>query len=229
MRRSKAYHRGTRRVSAADKLGVRVEILRGPAIIMVRHGYTSLNGTNSSAERIRGWTDVPLNEEGHYQAERLGRELAKVEIEEIHCSNLSRAEATAKAIQRANVNQPPVEPTPLLRPWNLGIYQGKPAKEATKELEVYVEHPDREVPRGESFDTFSHRCLVEFIGPLMAHVEQEKSIECVVTHSRVLRRLRDYVSGRKPTGKDMLEEKQAEPGEFEIYRIVDNRWKLTKQ
>jgi probable phosphoglycerate mutase len=65
-------------------------------IIAVRHGETAWNVDT----RIQGQIDIPLNDTGRWQAERVGGALADEPIARIYSSDLSRAHATAQAIAR---------------------------------------------------------------------------------------------------------------------------------
>jgi alpha-ribazole phosphatase len=65
-------------------------------LILVRHGETEGN-----KKRIyQGWTDTKLNENGLRQAERLAQRLKNKDLDAIYSSPLSRALATALAINR---------------------------------------------------------------------------------------------------------------------------------
>ena len=65
-------------------------------IIVVRHGETAWNVDT----RIQGQLDIPLNDTGRWQAERLAQALAGEEISAIYSSDLQRAHATALAVAR---------------------------------------------------------------------------------------------------------------------------------
>src|SRR6266568_9011797 len=46
-------------------------------LYIIRHGCTDMNGEgNTSADRIRGWSDVPLNDAGREDAVQAGEKLA---------------------------------------------------------------------------------------------------------------------------------------------------------
>ena len=67
-------------------------------IVAIRHGETDWNKDT----RIQGQQDVPLNEMGRWQAQRVARALACGEpIAAVYSSDLSRAFDTADAIARA--------------------------------------------------------------------------------------------------------------------------------
>lgn len=63
-------------------------------VVAIRHGETAWNAQG----RIQGQLDLPLNETGRWQAERLAQALSDEGIEFIYASDLSRASATAQAV-----------------------------------------------------------------------------------------------------------------------------------
>jgi len=60
-------------------------------IVLLRHGQTAWN----AEKRIQGQLDIPLDDTGLWQAERLARALEGEGIEAIYCSDLLRARQTA--------------------------------------------------------------------------------------------------------------------------------------
>ena len=87
-------------------------------VVLVRHGETDWN----SQMRIQGHRDIPLNERGLWQAERVAQALESAELQAIYSSDLQRANATARAVgQRIGV---PVVDDPGLRERAFGIFEG---------------------------------------------------------------------------------------------------------
>jgi len=66
-------------------------------LIAVRHGETAWNRES----RIQGHTDIPLNDIGLWQADRVGAAVAQEGIQAIYSSDLQRAHLTAQSIARA--------------------------------------------------------------------------------------------------------------------------------
>ncbi len=89
-------------------------------LYIVRHGITTWN----REMRMQGHTDVPLDPEGHRQAQQIGARLCAVphSPQAVWSSDLSRARHTAEAIAAAL--DLTVRITPLLRETMLGEWEG---------------------------------------------------------------------------------------------------------
>lgn len=85
---------------------------------MVRHGETDWN----VEQRVQGWTDVPLNQDGRMQAERLGRCLEGLLFHVILVSDLQRARSTGEIIQ--SHSPAPMDTCPMLRERCFGTAEG---------------------------------------------------------------------------------------------------------
>lgn len=88
-------------------------------ILAIRHGETAWNVDT----RIQGHLNIPLNDTGHWQAERLGQALADEEITAIYASDLSRAHETASYVGRAT--GVPVVAELGLRERGFGDFEGR--------------------------------------------------------------------------------------------------------
>lgn len=94
-------------------------------LYLVRHGDTALNeqGSEQSKDQpIRGWSPVPLNDDGIKQAHEASEALKDKDITRIVSSDLPRAKQTANIISK-NLNVP-VTFDPNLRTWDMGDYDG---------------------------------------------------------------------------------------------------------
>lgn len=167
----------------------------GTLIYLVRHGATKLNNTtDTSQDRIRGWTDVPLTDEGRREAESAAAALQGKGVGYLATSDLSRAEETADIIGKAIG----VKPVPMmgLRPWNLGEFSGKSTKEALPQLAEYVQkRPDEPVPGGESFNDFKARAFAGIAEALKAAGQKQLAI---VTHHRLERLMEAWQQAGQP-------------------------------
>lgn len=98
-------------------------------LILVRHGQTQANAQLF----LQGVSNGPLNQLGKQQVEDLGFHLREFQIDHIISSDLIRAYDTAKAI--AKHHNLSVEKLELIREWNCGVWDGRPAEEFLAMLE----------------------------------------------------------------------------------------------
>jgi broad specificity phosphatase PhoE len=152
-------------------------------LILVRHGHTVLNVPGRD-ERLRGWLDLPLDDQGLQEAVETAERLADYPVEAIYSSDLRRARQTAEMLRR-RTRAPRVATTKELRPWNLGVFCGQRVADILPFLNLLNRHPDLIAPSGESFYQFYGR-YSRRLTELM-HLAQESS-QCIVavTHVRNL-------------------------------------------
>jgi broad specificity phosphatase PhoE len=164
-------------------------------IRVIRHGATHLNDNDTSVDRVRGWKDVPLSEEGRKEATKLAEKMAKDCPDHIVCSDLKRAHDTAKLIASA-CSMKIDDVSKAFRPWNVGDYAGKTSKEAVPVLCRYaIEKPDEQIPGGEAFNSFRSRF---FKGLADAVEKYPDGLLAVVTHHRGERLLTAWQSAGFP-------------------------------
>ena len=92
-------------------------------IYLTRHGKTILN----TLDRVQGWADTPLTEEGIDVAEKLGAGLKreKIEFVGVYASDLSRAKETAKIVLTSMGNeQQAITESTKLREAAYGMFEG---------------------------------------------------------------------------------------------------------
>jgi probable phosphoglycerate mutase len=101
-------------VDAADREGVDA----ATRVIVLRHGQTAWNADT----RIQGQLDIPLDDTGRQQAERLALALADEGLDAIYSSDLLRARATAEPLaQRCGL---PLATDMRLRERGFGRFEG---------------------------------------------------------------------------------------------------------
>lgn len=161
-------------------------------LILVRHGETDYNREH----RFQGQIDVPLNERGREQAQRLAERLAAEPITTIYCSDLARARQTAAPLAaRLGLD---LVTLPTLREQCFGVLEGKCLDE------VLAEHPalwaqwcrhdaDYALPGGESVRTF-HARVCTALGEIAPRHDGQKV--AVVTHGGALDMIHRMVTGR---------------------------------
>lgn len=101
---------------------------------LVRHAETEHN----VGHVLQGVSDSPVTELGHRQIAAVAAHLARERFDLVLCSDLQRTRTTADGILAALEPQPPIEFTELLREWNFGSHEERPAAEVWRE--VIVEH-----------------------------------------------------------------------------------------
>lgn len=187
---------------------------------LVRHGATALNNdTNVSSDRIRGWLDPPLTEEGKKHAEETGKKLKNKGIEVLESSDLTRAKQTAEIIGKIIGVKPKF--TRKLRPWDLGDLTGKSTKEALPKIAEYIKEPDKVIPKGESFNSFKNRA---FAGIADALDNSQGKKLCLVSHHRMERLLKSWIEAGQPTDHAKIDlttfkEKGEPPGNAELISV----------
>lgn len=102
-------------------------------IYIARHGETEWN----AQQRIQGHTDVGLSERGRAQAQMLAGRLADTPLDAAYASDLRRAADTARAV--IGDRGIPLTPTPELREYNKGIFEGlTPAECERRHPDIYA-------------------------------------------------------------------------------------------
>jgi broad specificity phosphatase PhoE len=149
-------------------------------LILIRHGHTSLN-IPGQQERLRGWLDVPLSEQGLIEAEETAHIVANFGIKTIFSSDLTRALQTSEIISRAV--DAPITPTPELRPWNLGVFAGQLVHQLIPFLHLLSREPDAVAPGGESWNQFYDRYSNRLFS-LMELAHKSKHNIAAVAHVR---------------------------------------------
>ena len=151
--------------------------------LLVRHGETTWN----DGARYQGQADVPLNQRGCVEAERLAERLSREPIAAIYASDLARARDTAQVV--ANRLGKPLTLEPRLREANLGEWQGLTYAEVrrryfrdTDPLPAYF--VDTPPLGGESLRQLQTR-VIESVQMIAAQHAEETAL--IVTHGSCLK------------------------------------------
>ncbi|MGI4812953.1 MAG: histidine phosphatase family protein [Janthinobacterium lividum] len=165
----------------------RVDTGRPTIFILVRHGETEWN----RVQRIQGHLDIALSVEGVEQARRLGRRFAErgaaaARIDQIYCSDLTRARQTAAPTAAALAL--PVQYTEALRERCYGEFEGfDSAQVAERWPEGYTRwqgrDPDFTAAGGETPRAF-HARILALLNQLAVRHPGERVV--CVTHGGVL-------------------------------------------
>ncbi|WP_236606720.1 histidine phosphatase family protein [Sandaracinus amylolyticus] len=148
-------------------------------IVLVRHAESIWNAEG----RWQGQTDVPLSEQGHAEAAKLGARLAKVRFDRRIASDLSRTRDTAAAISADFVHDP------AWREFDLGVWGGLLHSEVRErfpeEVQAMAMGTDMPIGGAESMVTFDARVHRALDALIASGREGERVI--VVTHGGVIR------------------------------------------
>jgi len=149
---------------------------------MVRHGETAWNAEG----RVQGQLDIPLNDEGQWQARATADALAGHDFTAIYCSDLMRVRQTAEPSARRLAL--PVSYTAELRERHYGMFETLTYVEVREKFpEQYArfrdKDPDFDFEGGESLRGFNERSL-KVVEEFIARHSGEQIV--VFTHGGVL-------------------------------------------
>lgn len=166
-------------------------------IYFVRHGETDLNKESSEAssdQPVRGWSNVPLNQQGIKEAQKAADSVKDLPIDHIVASDLPRAKQTANIIGNRLGITPEFDPG--LRTWNLGEHTGKAGQEVHDEVNRLCHDAQDERPKGgESFNEFKDRILGTMSDIVQRHSDKELLI---VSHNSPERILHAWTEAGQP-------------------------------
>jgi probable phosphoglycerate mutase len=190
-------------------------------LLVIRHGHTSLNLPGKD-ERLRGWLDVPLDQEGLAEAAETAELIHRNHrVDAIYCSDLRRARQTAEVLRRKTGAS--LTHSGDLRPWNLGVFCGQRVREIIPFLTLLNQHPDLPAPNGESFYQFYGR-YAHRLQTLLAAAEASPNSIAVVTHVRNLLATANIVLGGD---KDKVAVKGGpQTGAVVVVEKVRGAWKM---
>lgn len=155
--------------------------MRNLKLYVARHGETPYNEKNL----ICGISDVPLNENGRYQADVLASQLKNEEIDIIIASPLKRAQETAKIV--ASKLNKEVMTDNRLHEIDFGIFEGKPGKNEMF-CQVKKNHA-MSYPQGEKLFQVVQR-VYNFLDEIRMKYQNQNVL--VVCHGGILRVIHSY-------------------------------------
>lgn len=129
-------------------------------LYLVRHGETDYN----NMLRFQGQIDIPLNQTGIAQAEKLAEYFKDIPLDAIYSSSLQRAVKTAIILGKAKGIDP--IPTAALREMSFGIWEnmnsGDIQKKYAKDWKDFFANPaSTKIPEGESMTDVQRRVYPE--------------------------------------------------------------------
>lgn len=154
---------------------------------IVRHAETEFN----VGHLMQGWSDSPITEVGRRQIAAVARRLSGERFDVVQSSDLPRTRTTAEGIVAALEAQPTIEYTELLREWNFGSHEERPAADVWQE--VIVEHGyevDRELSALRTIgEQVGWRGLFDTIAQLDTSGQAEHAYATVVRADAALERI----------------------------------------
>jgi probable phosphoglycerate mutase len=187
-------------------------------VYALRHGTTELNTDN----KFRGWVDVPLDEQGRKDAEEAAEFLEDKGITMIYCSDLIRAQETAKIVgEKLGLN--PISDY-RLRPWNVGSLSGEDKDENKDILDHHIDHPDQPLPQGESLDEFGERTQ-EAIDYYLDEARSE-GVKLLVFHTSNVIQLENLCKGKGADGRPEAND-SVHPGGIVV--VTEKKGKLSSK
>jgi broad specificity phosphatase PhoE len=144
-------------------------------LILIRHGQTEWNRT----KRYCGFTDVPLNSQGKNQAQRLGRKLRKLSIDNVYSSDRLRAVQSAEIIFPGRK----IGQVGDLKEVSFGVFEGLNYKQIMakypRTYEKWLRFPyGMTIPQGESLAVFGKRVSGAFKKLLVLNKGKTFAVVC---------------------------------------------------
>ena len=152
-------------------------------LYLVRHGETDYN----NALRFQGQTDIPLNQTGIKQAEKVAGFFKVIPLQAIYTSSLKRARTTAEIIGKRKGIEPQV--TDALREMSFGIWENMNSndiqKKYAKEWKDFFASPaGTKIPQGESMSDVQKRAYPVVQQILDQHPEGDVAF---IAHGGIIR------------------------------------------
>ena len=157
-------------------------------VILVRSGETDWN----AAHRWQGWVEVPLNQTGILQAERLAQFIRNIGAQAVYASDLRRAQQTASII--ADVLELDVKQDKRFRERDMGKWQGLTRTEMrnwypSQFKELMANPPGYQIPGGESRREMEKRVRAGFDDA----IDSDHELIVIVSHSSAIRGLLETI------------------------------------
>jgi len=190
---------------------------KGARLVLVRHGETNWNREG----RFQGQIDIPLNANGHAQAEAARAFLAPVPLQRAYSSSMSRPRQTAEGILRSHPGVP-LTVTGGLVEIGHGLWEGKLEAEIQAQwgdlLAEWKRSPHTvQMPEGETIQQVWERSVHTWT-TIAASLDPEETA-LVVAHDAVNKTILCHLLGLSPA--DIWAVKQGNGGVTVIDMPVD--------
>jgi probable phosphoglycerate mutase len=186
-------------------------------LVFICNGTTDWN----LDKRCTGHTDVPLNERGRCEAEKIGKTLRSTPFSAVYTSDLRRAQETAEIITLLHDDPVEIHEDRQLREFNFGGWEGKQFAEINRCCGNDLDTGGDDFvplfpPRGETLESFRLRLLKALDG--IAQVQHDSDVVAVVTHGLVIALARTHCARESVNSFwDYV------PGNSEVIKLGANR------
>jgi broad specificity phosphatase PhoE len=185
-------------------------------VFIVRHGETDYNAQH----RWQGQIDVPLNQLGLEQADKLAAHFADIEIDAIYSSDLSRAYETAQRV--AAIKGLSVIQDKRLREISVGVFEGMTREELKVQYPEELEHWDKDEsfapPKGESRQQVQERAYRVWLELIQLNNYQTLLIS---THGAFIRMLYKHLAP-----DEYEKHRHIKNTSISLFEKEDNEWKM---
>ncbi|MFH1587828.1 MAG: histidine phosphatase family protein [Candidatus Diapherotrites archaeon] len=199
-------------------------------LILCRHGQTEWN----KIHKFQGLTDIPLNETGLEQAEKVSELLLNEKFSEIYSSKLIRAIKTAEIINENH--SVPMHKLSELNELNFGVFEGKSMEEVIAEFgesiyeRVYHKYDFMHL-KGQSYVEKDINEILPLLKKLISRHLNESI--AVVAHEGVNRLIISNLIGLNPRKQNIMQSNDCvyflegnELGKFEIEMQCINKKRI---
>ena len=174
---------------------------------IVRHGQTDYNKNH----KIQGRLDIPLNDTGKEQAEKISENLADVHFDTIYYSPLTRARQTADVVRKNHADAEYLE-APEIIERDFGDYEGEPSDVEPAYYGLWdINLESAAIKNGETMDDIRKR-----VSPFLDKLSGQDQTICLVCHGGTGLIIREYFEGVPESG-NLLDFKPIPHGEAEVY------------
>lgn len=155
-------------------------------IYIIRHGETNANEKGY----LQGWSDDPLNENGHLLANITGQAMKDITFDYCISSPLLRAKETAQILLRESCNNIDISFDDRIKEINFGSFERMSIKDEKVVRFLKESDVDYNFPDGESIADVMKRTQ-EFLKELIAKDDDKTYL--VSTHGCALRSMLNYL------------------------------------
>jgi len=155
----------------------------------VRHGQCEANAEG----RFRGTkTDYPLSAQGHHEAQELADYFSHIKLGDAWTSSKQRAEQTAETVLEPLGKV--ASPTEGLHPLDVGYLSGEKKANHTDDIKYFQEHPQTEIPGGQSIQEFRNKVKPHILLPIRRGIENGVP-SITFSHSSIIHEVGNLIHG----------------------------------